>query len=337
MIYLDNAATAPLLTSARLAMDEAWQNWANPGATYKMSVKNSDCLHKLRQRMRDILGTSDHVVFTASSSEANNLVLHNARFPILVSKFEHPSVKNIVGSKEIELSDLEGYLKQGQHLVSVTAVQHEIGMMLDVKEILRLVKKYHSKLHIDASQAKYMAPFLEADYITLSSHKIGGPVGVAALITRNLVESLIVGGAQEQNMRAGTQAIPLIAGFVAALEEWHEGGYFKDHFKKLKMILRDRVDAKFFLESKVHANFVDYITCLVVPIPGSEVAAFMDLNNIAIGLGSACTAGTLNGIAALKQFGLIPSHGIRVSFGLQTSEADVETFAEKFNYFIVLR
>lgn len=335
-------------------MCDVFQKWGkelgNPSAQYASGKESAYFLQDLRGQLCDVFNISNRyvVLFTCSSSESNSMVFNSCNLPILCSKFEHPSVKNFPNITAIDihknnLDELESYLKKEPHLVSIIAQQHETGLQMPLKEISQLVSKYDSKLHIDASQLKEIdIENLKANYITISSHKIGGPVGVSALISSTLLKPMIYGGAQEENMRAGTQALPLIAGFVAAAQELKQNEFYKPHFQNLKQTLIKNIDAKYFLENHFpNLEFADNIVCMVLEeVPGSEVFAYMDLNDIAIGLGSACKSGTLEGVEAIKYLNeyysknLIAQNAFRISFGFENTVEEVEKFAYLFNEFV---
>ena len=329
MIYLDSASAAFLHPKAKEKMDEAWEIWANPSANHQLGKKNKTLLENLRKDFIEIYNVPKNasVIFTSCATESNNLILNSVILP-KVKLLSHPSVI----CKEVFFTDLEDILSNQPHLVSIPLIQHETGLIFPVDKIASLVKKYNSKLHIDASQAKVVDfQKLNCDYLTISSHKIGGPIGIAAVISKTLLTPMINGGGQEMNMRSGTQAVPLIAGFVAAAKELQ---YQLSHFEKLKKVMKQKIKAEFFLEHYLDYKFVDHINCLLTQQPGSEIVAYMDLNNVAISNGSACSSGTMEGIRCLRYFNLVPENATRISFGWNTILTEVEKFCELFNKFV---
>lgn len=340
MIYLDHAATTPLAPNVMQIMQDAWENWANAGGQYQAAVRNARKLESLRKDVQNLLQTNMNIIFTASSTEANNIVLNSTRLPIITSKFEHPSIKNWPNVSSIGLEEMDCYLQQnGPHFISIIGIQHETGLIHDIQPILALAKKYYCTVHVDASQAKDIAGFMGADFITISSHKLGGPIGVAAFLAKDQIKPMLYGGGQEHGVRPGTVALPLIAGFVEALNFTYQNHELKAHYKKLKHLLKQLLPTQYFLEHFVQAEFVDHITCLILPGPGSELAAFLDMNDIAVGLGSACSSGAMDGITALSNFAnpkLNQVNAIRVSFGWNTTEEDVRIFAARLKEYYLL-
>lgn len=339
MIYLDYASTSLLHPDVKKSMFEAWNEWGNPSSIHILGQKNKKKLNNLREEAKQILNVKNnaHLIFTSSATESNNLVLHNSKLPILISQFEHSSIKNFPNVEVIDIFNLElleEKLKQQSYLICCMLVQHETGIKFDTSAIAQLALKYESKLHIDASQAKNIDfDSLNCSSLTMCAHKLGGPIGIAALITKSILRPQLHGGKQEYDMRSSTQNIPLIAGFVESLKIKHD-------YKLLKKLFLEKIDKKFLLSSYVDHKFCDHIFCLVLPIAGTELVVYMDLNNIAIAYGSACNSGSsagMEGINALKHLNhpyLISEHGARVSFGFSTSENDVLTFCNLFNKFI---
>lgn len=334
MIYLDWAATGKLHPCAMQAISNSFEFWANPGGIYSSARKAKAFLESLRMELKT-LTNAEYIIFTSGATEANNMVLSSARGRVLTTNYEHPSIKNFPKAEIIKLDNLKDELKKGPALVSISYIQHETGLIRDIKHINQLCNKYYAKLHIDAAQAKDISK-IEADYITISSHKIGGPIGIGALITHQPIKPILYGGEQENYMRPGTQPIPLIAGFLAAINNLISNDFYKQHFKELKEIIKKNIAKEFLFETYLEGNWADHIVCLLTEkIPGSEIAAFMDLNSIEIGIGSACTTGALEGMEMLKLIG--KNNGIRISFGWQTKADEVEKFCIKFNEFMSKR
>ncbi len=331
MIYLDNAATGVLLPSCLKVMNEEWSSWINANAVYFKAMIASNKIEKIKNEIFEVLNVpvSEYkMVFTSCSSESNSLILSNMNIPVFCKQYEHSSIRNHPNAIQIDFDELEEYLKKGPALISVSLVNHEIGLLLDTKKLNELVKKYNSFLHLDCSQAKNInVRELNADYFTISSHKMGGPVGIAAVLTKFHLKPIIYGGAQEYGIRAGTQSLPLIAGFKEALNH-----NFSNHFKTLKNHLLNLIDKKYFVEfanfkpSKFYDKFENHIICLITE-SGSEAVAYMDMNGVLISNSSACKNG-INGMQVLKQYS---GKGIRVSFGWQNTLEDIEVFASHFN------
>ena len=336
-IYLDYAATGPITPRSKAKMMQVFDAWAtgdyaNAGGLYQSANNSSVYLEQMRNCIKDITG-AEFVIFTSCASEANSMVINYAR-KVITTKYEHPSVKHNPKAIIVAPEEVEQELAKEPCMLSISGIQHETGLMRDIPQLYKLCKKYHCKLHVDAAQMKEFC-LEHADFLTISSHKLGGPIGIAALISNEQIKPIIFGGQQEENMRAGTQALPLIAGFVEAIIEP------KPAFKSLKNIIKAMVKSEYLLETYApNEKWCDYIMCLISPFPASEIAAFMDLNGICIAIGSACTSGALEEMSMLERFSNIPKsmrNGIRISFGSLTTEDDVVTFCNKFNEFLQKR
>jgi len=333
-IYLDNSATSALHPKCREAMLDVYDRWgidySNPSGQYESANNSAIYLEQLRNKVREIAGMK-YVVFTASASEANSMLVNHAK-NIYTTKYVHPSVKN---NPKVQVADpINGVL-------SVVGVHHEVGLIADFDKLRALCDERNCKLHVDASQMKPNMKFnmkpavsgfnLPADFITLSSHKLGGPIGVGALVSNEPIKPIVFGGLQENGMRAGTQGLPLIAGFVEALQLEHD-------YSLLKKRLVELVDARYFLSTYVPgAIWADHIVCLVTEFPATELVAFMDIHGLAIAAGSACTSGAMDGMQTLESFDELPENlrnGIRVSFAWNTQAEDIEQFAKLFAQFM---
>lgn len=363
-IYLDYNSTAPLRPSAKAAMLEAFESWANPSAQHFFGKENAKKLEELRSEFREIFNIPEHVgvIFVNSSTQANNIILHyayNSNFPILTSKSEHSSIYKFIekpiekenhensnkrsGKFEIELADLQKFIEKEPSFISTILVNHETGMINDLKSIVKLAKKFTHKsiVHTDASQCKIINfKELGVDFMTISSHKMGGPIGIAALVTHSILDPIFLGGDQEEGINPGTVALPLIAGFIAAAKELKNSNYI-EKIRELKNLLKNLISREYFLESLISGEeFSDHMACLILPFSASEMLAYMDLNGIAISAGSACTSGILGKMRSLRNLPeayKYETQALRVSWGLETTQEEIIFFAETFNKFLEQR
>lgn len=335
MIYLDSASTQFLHPNAKKAMFDGFDIWANPSGLHQASQKAKLRLEEARKLLKQILNVQNNaeLVFTSSASEANNAIFNTSPLPVLISQFEHPSIaKHPKTICFLDEQDLEKKIQKERYLVSLSLVNNESGMLVANKGIVQLVHKYGSKVHVDASQAKKIDfQALGCDYMTISSHKMGGPIGVAGLISRTTLPTFIFGGGQEFDIRSGTEPLPLIEGFVAAARTL-EDQYVKA--QELSQLLRSLIPAKFFFSTFVEQDFAPNIECLLTyQYSGTEIYAMLDLSNIVVAYGSACSSGAINGPTILKKFKTPTENGIRVSFGWHSSKEDICSFASIFKDF----
>jgi cysteine desulfurase len=271
---------------------------------------------------------------------------------LFVSAVEHPSVLGggrfaqeqvsklgVDGNGVVDLAALEQVLGEAERpLVSVMLANNETGVIQPISEIAAVVHAANGLLHVDAVQAPGriacdMAE-LGADLMSLSAHKLGGPQGVGALITRgdiHIAEPLIRGGGQERFVRAGTENVAGIAGFGAAAAAVRAGG---EADAGRMAVLRERLEAGLKAATPEIVIFGADVPRLpnttLVAAPGlkaeTAIIAF-DLNGIALSSGSACSSGKVAPSHVLAAMGVQPNlarGALRVSLGSTTTEAHVE-------------
>jgi cysteine desulfurase len=279
------------------------------------------------------------VVFTSGGSEANNMALKGAGVErVIVSAVEHPSVLEAARAsgrpREVlpvdpnglaDLEALERMLKGPRALVSVMLANNETGVIQPLAEIVRLAQGH--LVHTDAVQALGKIPvnfgLLGVDMMTLSAHKLGGPVGAGALVVRDglALEPLIHGGGQELRRRAGTENLAAAAGFGAVAQARQQTG-----------ALRDRLEAA--LDGAVifgrDVARLPNTTCFAMPGMKAETLLMaFDLEGIAVSSGSACSSGKVAKSHVLAAMGVAPEiseAAIRVSLGWDTSEDMIDQF-----------
>ncbi len=246
-IYLDHQATSTLAPGVLDAMLPVFSGtYGNPHSSeHAFGWRSADAVDRARAAVAAAVGSDpDEVVFTSGATEANNLAIlgyGTGTTPRLVTTaIEHKSVgapireRSRLGSETvvlpvdrrgvIDISALEEALRRGPALVSVMAVNNEIGTAQPLVQVAELCRRTGSHLHVDAAQALafggYDATLVEADFVSLSSHKAGGPMGVGALIvarhSRHLLSPVLMGGGQENGLRPGTLPTALVVGFGAA-------------------------------------------------------------------------------------------------------------------------
>lgn len=235
--YVDNAVTTPLgekILEAMLPFLE--ERFADPSEPYEPGLQASESLEGFREQIADMVGAkTENVWFTSGGTESNNWVLSRIRKVGAVkvgTKVEHLSVyKNVTSHADVDSdgvvkeSDLRDLLALGD--VSIVSIQHanqETGVIQEIPYLSEVCKEYSVPLHVDAAMSFGIIPVdlfdLGANFVTLSSHKIWGPVGAGALVSDGSYElhPFMFGGEQEGGMRAGPVNMAAIAGFAAAAE-----------------------------------------------------------------------------------------------------------------------
>lgn len=263
--YFDNSATTRVLDSVKdIVVKTMTEDYGNPAAKHRKGMEAEQYIREARKIIADSMKVQEkEILFTSGGSESNNMALigtawanQRAGKHIISTAIEHPSVYNPLGVLEelgfevtilpvdhdghISLKELEEAIRPDTILVSTMYVNNEVGAVEPVEEISRVIKaKNPSALyHVDAIQAygKYVIrPKKQGiDLLSVSSHKIHGPKGVGFLYIRSgvKIKPLIYGGGQQAGMRSGTENVPGVAGFGAAVKEM-----YTDHAEKIQKLI----------------------------------------------------------------------------------------------------
>lgn len=341
-LYLDHAATAPLLPQAAQAMTAGLSIWANPSSPHAEGRAARALIEEAREAIRDSYRWHGEVILTSGATEAIALALGRAQVSsILVSVTEHDAVLRAVpdairipvhADGRIDIDQLEDLVRAAPTpaLVAVQWANSETGVIQPLGEISRRIAFAGAKLFVDAAQMPVNwegddLPQEVADMIAISAHKRGGPVGTGALLIRDLALLLPTGG-QERGYRGGTENLPGVLGFAAALTQP------EDIAEMLAM--RERLDgAVIALGGEVVAPDAPRTPHIgSYRMPGVQAAAQLirfDLAGIAVSAGSACSSGTMRPSHVLAHMGWDGASAgevIRVSFGRTTTPADIERF-----------
>jgi cysteine desulfurase len=317
-IYLDHAATTPILPDARAAMIEGMARWANPSSPHAEGRAARAALEDARARIAAALGWSGAVILTSGGTEALALAWTGARRPHRwQSRFEHDALRRLAG-------DADGVRENA--LIAQQHVNNETG------EIFSLPAKEESDgtslILADCVQSAGKIALPDADLIAISGHKLGAPPGIGALLARDLA-MLAASGGQEQGYRGGTENLPAALGLAAALEAP------RDWFVRMPA-LRSR------LEDGIRAAGGEIVAegAPRIPTIGSYrlpgVAATtqlirLDMAGIAVSAGSACSSGSIKPSHVLAAMGWPEEAArevIRVSFGRDTDAAAIDRFLD---------
>jgi cysteine desulfurase len=345
LIYLDYNATAPVWPEVRQAVLAGLAHGGNPSSVHKSGREARAVLEKAREYVASTLSArAQDVVFTSGGTEANAQALRMAgELPVLVSAIEHDSVLAQAPGSDIvpvtpegviDLVALEHMIACRAVFLSLMAINNESGIVQPVREAARLVHLHGGRVHCDASQVLGKMPFrlgdVDADFFTLSAHKIGGPQGVGALVVScgYAPNPIFRGGGQELGYRAGTENVAGIAGFAAALEAittkpWRESTAF----------LRDKIEAALPQESRVIPGDIKRApNTALLRMPGVSAATqvmMFDLEGFAVSAGSACSSGKVKPshvLLAMGKSAAVAAETIRVSLGWDNTEEEVDAF-----------
>lgn len=369
-IYLDWNATAPLMGAAREAMLDALSMPGNPSSVHAEGRAARAVIEKARREVAHLVGAEPaHVTFTASATEAANQVLSPiyrmgksrvALGRLYVSAIEHPAVRAggrfsadqvtevpVTRSGILDVDALAAKLAShdpadGLPLVAVMLVNNETGIIQPIREISATVKKFGGLLVVDAVQAAGRIPLsiadLGADFLILSAHKLGGPKGVGALVSRGetlMPEPLVRGGGQEKGHRAGTENLAAVTGFGASASVMT-----KDLVERNAAIaaLRDKAEAGMLAAAPDTVIYgrgearVGNTSFFHLPGLKAETGQIaFDLEGIALSAGAACSSGKVGASHVLTAMGEDASTGaLRLSIGPDTTESDIDRFLGAF-------
>ncbi len=330
MVYLDNAATVPMLKCVRKAMREAEEKFfANASALHTPGHLALNEVEKCRCLLAELIGAEpDEIIFTSGATESNNTVIWTFDGCMIeTSPLEHHSI--------LEMAKIHAGDKMPK-LYSYMLANNETG------EILKLPKTQDGEyLHSDLTQVLGKVPIdvkaLSLDYATFSAHKIGGPVGVGALYVRNGVpfKPFLVGGNQEKKRRGGTYNTVGIAGFKAALEYVRDNntwGKYDGTVRKLrddlaKRILREIPGSSLNTDLKRGRSLPNILNVSFEAAEGESIQLYLDAEGVVVSTGSACAAGDIKPshvLMAKTGDAEVAHSSIRFSFGLENNFGDVE-------------
>jgi cysteine desulfurase len=354
-IYLDYNATALIRPEVIELMADVMREGGNPSSVHAFGRNAKARLEGARAAIVEAINCRPQmVIFTSGGTEANNMAVFSSnRTRLITTNAEHDSLRassekfdgkvDIVPVDKnglVDLNVLEELLKNdGENtIVSILYANNETGVLQDIEAISSITRAADALLHIDAIQAFGKVPLnfmeLNVDMMSISSHKIGGPQGVGALIAREKlpVKSIIVGGGQEHGRRGGTENIAGIAGFGLA------ASMVPDSLEKMKTLRAWRNEIEHELKNHTPdvmllgqgAKRLPNVSNIYMPDVISETQVMnFDLNGICISAGSACSSGKVKtshvGLAMLGDE-KIASCTIRMSLGWASAHRDIDAF-----------
>jgi cysteine desulfurase len=351
VIYLDHNATTPLHPEVRAAMAPFLDDgFGNPSSAHEQGRRARAAVEESRRAVAARIGVRpSEIVFTSGGTESNNLaILGTVGGPgahVVVSPIEHSSVLEpaaelarrgaevtflaVDGEGRVRAADVAAAIGPRTALVSVGWANNEIGTVQPVAEIAAVCRARGVRLHVDAVQAFGKIPLDGApfDLCSLSAHKIGGPKGVGALAVRPGVSlrPLVFGGKQERGLRAGTENVAAIVGFGAAatLARPDEGVAARREllWRGLEALGGAR------RHGPRHGCLPNTLNVAFAGARGETLVAALDLEGVAVSVGSACAAGSAEPSHVLQAIGLdraASGDGIRFSLGAGTTEEEIE-------------
>lgn len=354
-VYLDHAATAPLLPEAREAMLAVLDGtYGNASSLHALGHAARVIVEQARAAVARLINADPtEIIFTSGGSEANNTVMETFRGQkIATSSIEHPSVLEAAKARACEhtvipvdpvgrvAAEAVGRAAAHCQLVSVMTANNELGTLEPIAALVAAAQAQHQPpyFHSDATQAlgkiKIDVQQLGVDYLTISAHKIGGPIGIGALYVKkgSPYQPLILGGHQEDRRRAGTTNTAAIAGFGAAAQWCYEHESYKKWAEVAR--LRDELRTRILQEVPYSSCNSPESGCLpnllnvsFQAAEGESTQLYLDAADIIVGTGSACAAGDLQPshvLMATAHDAEVAHSSIRFSLGLATTAEDID-------------
>ncbi len=377
-VYFDNAATTQVRTQVIKTMTQVLQTeFGNPSSTHEFGRSSKALIETARKEVAQILNVSaSEIIFTSGGTEADNLVLNGcvknlSVTRIISSKIEHHAVLyaikelqtshnitveyvNIDHCGAIDFNHLESLLANTTQktLVSLMHVNNEIGNILDLKRAAVLCKKYDTLFHSDTVQSigHYHLDFkdIPIDFAAVAAHKFHGPKGAGfAFVRKNSgIRPMIVGGAQERGMRAGTEPVYAIVGMVEALKISYqnlaqEKKYItglKDYFKESLVKEIPEIQFNGHCDDNDKSSYTVLNVCIPVsPEKGTMLLFQLDLKGIACSKGSACQSGASNGSHVLSEIlnnEDLAKPSIRFSFSSFNTKDEIDYVVKTLTTFV---
>ncbi|MFL6760586.1 cysteine desulfurase family protein [Sphingomonas sp.] len=342
-LYLDHAATTPILPEARAAVAAAMEHWANPSSPHADGRAARAAFEGARRSIADALAWRHDVILTSGASEAVQIAAARARAErrivgptehdvVIAAMGEQATMLPVDGNGLIDVAALRAELVKGPALVAIQLVNNETGVVQPIEHIQEVVREAGALLLADCAQGAGKTALPEADFIAVSAHKLGGPPGVGALLVRDLA-TLQPSGGQERGYRRGTENWPAVAGMAAALSS-HTFADALPRLVLLRAMLEQEIRSAGGIVIGSEAPRIATIGAYAMPgVASASQLVQLDLAGISVSAGSACSSGSMKPSRVLAAMGIpenIAGSVIRVSFGPTTSEADIERFTTEW-------
>lgn len=373
-IYLDNAATTPLDKEVIAEMANVMENYyGNPSSIHAQGREVRTLIEKARKTVSGILNaTPAEIFFTSGGTEADNTAIRCgiAAFGIkhaITSKIEHHAVEHTLGQLlkdgiidklsfvnidakgNIDYAHLEQLLKENPRtFVSLMHANNELGTLTDLERVGDICEQYDAIFHSDTVQTMAHYPHdvrkLKAHFIVCSAHKFHGPKGVGFLYVNHNVKisPLIFGGAQERNMRGGTENIYGIVGLAKALEVAYANMPAHQHdIQELKTYMKEKLTAEipgieFNGETEPEKSLYTVLNVSFPEMEMSDMLLFnLDINGISASGGSACSSGSNIGSHVLTGIGADPNRpSVRFSFSKYNTKEEIDFVVGKVKHIV---
>ena len=365
MIYLDYSATTPVALEVQDTMNKVTREFiGNANSLNGLGIKSKNLLNSATKQIANCFNILEsEITYTSSSTESNNLAIIGIALAyfkkgkhIIVSKLEHADVYDIcdylksigfeisyVSSNAdglVDFEELKRLIRPDTILVSIAAVNSELGIRQPLKMIRQIIKKEnpYTLFHSDMTQAvgKISVSLLDTDLATISSHKIYGPKGIAMLYKNSMVKikPIIYGSGQSNDLKPGTPPLPLIVGFAKAVRLALDGVEKKEKYVNL---LNERICNKLskypdILINKTKYSIPHILNISLMNIKPETFIHAMDNEEIYLSTNTACSSGESSGaVMALYNDIKRASHTIRISLSSITTSDEIDKFLKAFD------
>ncbi len=362
-IYFDMAATTPLDPQVSDFMVSVMNStYGNPSSIHKFGQEAHSTIERARMQVANALNCeTGEIIFTGCGTESNNMVLQgvlNSGDHIISSEYEHPAILKVLDNLTkngveyslvkpnehgvVNLDHIRNAIQPNTKLISIMAVQNELGTINPIGAIGELALQHNILFHTDAVQMFGKLPIdlsdIHVDFLSVSAHKLYGPKGVGALYVKSgkSLDSILFGGGQESNLRPGTENISGIAGFGLASELANKNMPNNIlHLQNLESHFLQNLELRninFTRHGESHVPGVMNIT--FHGVKSQALVMNLDVTGIAISAGSACSSGTAKASKILLNLGYseeIASESVRISMGKCHTEEDVKILLDSLD------
>lgn len=356
--YLDNGATTVVSKAVVDKMNHVYLTaYGNPSSMHQMGVEAEKMIKASKKIIaKSIKCQPEEIVLTSGGTEANNLAIqgylkHTRKKHLITTNIEHPSVLNVFEYYEtlgyevtylsvdengyIDLDELKRSLSDETALVSIMYVNNEIGTIQDLSQISKIIKKHSNAIfHVDAVQAlgkvECHVKKHGVDMMTISSHKVHGPMGVGALFVKKglTIDSIFIGGGQQKGLRPGTENAPGVVGFAEACLESMQT--FDDHVSEMNRLKTMFIEEMLKIPMAKLNGLCDAPHIINISFPnmrGEVLLHVLESKNVYVSTGSACASKNKSYSHVLEAIGLDDKHkegAIRFSLSKFTTEDEIK-------------
>ncbi len=370
-VYFDHAATTPVDERVLEAMTPYFtEHYGNANSPHGLGNNAKVAVEEARENIAEMIGAEPaEIIFTSGGTESDNsaikgVVSATGKTEVITSPLEHHAVLHTAealkrhGAKPVYLEPnskgiitaekVENAINENTAMVSLMHVNNEIGSINPLREISKVCKEYNIPFHSDTVQSVGKIPVdvdeLGLDFLSISGHKIYGPKGIGVMYMRHATPWVpwMHGGSQERRRRGGTLNVPGIIGLAKAMElATNEMDDHRKHYIKLRKKLINGLDKKFGDRYKIngdtkngvpHIINISFLDSNGNGIDGEMLILNLDVENICVSNGSACTSGAMEPSHVLSGIGLeneIANSSIRISLGKQNTLEEIDYFLEK--------